>query len=125
LIVGIGIDVLEISRLRRSLAEHGTRFTSRVFTPAEREFCLSRSDPAPHFAARFAAKEALFKAIGTGWAKGVRWQDVEVRRDGARPPDLHLSGEAARRCRTLGVSAVHISLSHSENTAVAAVILEK
>ena len=80
MIVGVGVDVVEIPRLRKILARYGERFAQRVFTPEEREYCAAHTDPAPHYAVRFAAKEALFKALGTGWARGVTWQDVEVRR---------------------------------------------
>jgi holo-[acyl-carrier protein] synthase len=123
-IVGIGVDVVEIGRMAEVIRRQGENFLRRVFTPSEQEFCRQRKNPVPHYAARFAAKEALFKAIGTGWAKGVTWQDVEVQRGDPEAPVLILSGEAGKRCRAIGGTAVHISLSHSEHWAVAVVILE-
>ena len=99
MIVGLGVDVVEIGRVRQILQSQAERFVRRVFTAAERDYCNRHRDSAPHYAARFAAKEALFKALGTGWAQGVGWLDVEVGREGAAPPDLRLHGEAARRSR--------------------------
>ncbi len=125
MIVGIGVDIVEINRLRTTLDRQKERFLRRVFTTAEQEYCAAHRDPVPHYAVRFAAKEALFKAIGTGWAKGVSWLDVEVRREREGPPVLKLSGEADRISQSLGVSAVRLSLSHSVENAVAVVILEK
>jgi holo-[acyl-carrier protein] synthase len=125
MIVGVGIDTVEIPRLRKTLARYGDRFIQRVFTPEERDYCAAHADPAPHFAVRFAAKEALFKALGTGWARGVTWQDVEVRRKAPAAPFLELTGEAQRLSKTFGTQSIHLSLSHSENTAIALVILEK
>lgn len=125
MIVGIGVDIVGINRLRTTLDRQKERFLRRVFTPAEQEYCAAHRDPAPHYAARFAAKEALFKAIGTGWAKGVSWLDAEVLRRGEGPPAMMLSGEAKRISQALGVNTVRVSLSHSVENAVAVVILEK
>jgi holo-[acyl-carrier protein] synthase len=124
MIVGVGVDIVEIPRLRKTLVRYGDRFTQRVFTPEEREYCAAHADPAPHYAVRFAAKEALFKALGTGWAGGVTWQDVEVRRKAPGAPVLEIQGEAAKLSGTLGTHSIHLSLSHSENSAIALVILE-
>jgi holo-[acyl-carrier protein] synthase len=123
-IVGIGVDIVEISRLRATLDRHRDSFLRRVFTPAEQEFCAAHRDPVPHYAVRFAAKEALFKAIGTGWAKGVSWIDVEVLRSGAGAPTIVLSGEAKKFAQQLGAQTVHVSLSHAVENAIAVVILE-
>jgi holo-[acyl-carrier protein] synthase len=123
-IVGIGVDIVEISRLRRTLERRGERFIRRIYTEGEREYCWAHRDPAPCFAARFAAKEALFKALRTGWTQGVTWLDVEVRRDERGAPSLMLSGRAGDLSRELGVRAIHVSLSHSEEAAIALVILE-
>ena len=125
MIVGIGVDVVDIARVRKALARTGERFVRRVYTEAEAEYCRRHRDPNPHFAVRFAAKEALFKALGTGWAEGVQWRDVEVVRTRGGPPKLVLRGEAERHSLALGTRAVHCTLSHSEQTAVAVVILEK
>jgi holo-[acyl-carrier protein] synthase len=124
MMVGIGVDIVEIPRLRRTLERYGNRFIRRIFTSAEQEYCLARADPAPHYAVRFAAKEALFKALGTGWAKGVTWLDVEVHREPHAAPQLGLKGEAEKLSKTLGMKSIHISLSHSENTAIAFVVLD-
>ncbi len=124
MIVGIGVDVVEIGRLREAIKKQGDDFVRRVYTPAEQEFCRARKDPVPHYAVRFAAKEALFKALGTGWAKGVTWQDVEVQRGETEPPVLILRGEADRHRQAVGGTSVHVTLSHSEHLAIAIVILE-
>jgi holo-[acyl-carrier protein] synthase len=125
MIIGVGVDILEIRRLRRALERTGERFTRRVYTTLEREYCHRHRDPAPSLAARFAAKEALFKALGTGWARGVSWQDVEVQRAPGSPPALRLGGKAGEVARLLGVSSIHLSISHSEDYAAAVVVLEK
>ncbi len=124
MIVGIGVDVVEISRVRAALERQGDRFVRRIYTQAEQEFCGARKDPAPHFAVRFAAKEAVFKALGTGWAKGVTWKDVEVHRTEPDAPVLCLRGEAERRAQAFGAVRTHVTLSHSEHWAIAVVILE-
>jgi holo-[acyl-carrier protein] synthase len=124
-IIGIGIDIVEIERLRATLERQKDRFLRRVFTSAEQEYCSRHRDPVPHYAVRFAAKEALFKALGTGWAKGVSWLDVEVLRKGEGAPTMTLGGVAAEVGKELGAQTIHISLSHSEQNAAAVVILEK
>lgn len=124
MIVGIGVDVVEIRRFGEVLERQKDRFIQRVFTAGEQEYCRAHRDPVPHFAARFAAKEALFKALGTGWAKGVSWLDVGVRREGQGAPILVLRGEAERISVSLGARKVHLSLSHTNESAVAVVILE-
>ena len=125
MIVGTGVDIVDIERFRKIVGRQKGRFIERVFTPAERKFCDRYRDPIPHFSARFAAKEALFKALGTGWAKGVTWLDAEVKRENSEPPVLVLHGEAEKRSIRLGACRVHLSISHSEQWAVAMVILEK
>lgn len=124
MIIGTGVDVVEIARFRKVIERLKDRFILRVFTPAEQQFCNSHRDPVPHYAARFAAKEALFKALGTGWAKGVTWLDVEVLRERQDAPTMTLHGEAQRLSTSMGAHRVHLSLSHSEQWAVAMVILE-
>jgi holo-[acyl-carrier protein] synthase len=125
MIVGTGVDIVDIERFRKIVGRQKGRFIERVFTPAERKFCDRYRDPIPHFSARFAAKEALFKALGTGWAKGVTWLDAEVKREDSEPPALVLHGEAEKRSIRLGACRVHLSISHSDQWAVAMVILEK
>ena len=122
MILGMGVDVCDVNRLRRALARTG--FRRRVFRETEARYCSGRARPEVHYAARFAAKEAFFKALGTGWGGGVGWRDVAVsqRRTGA--PVLRIEGAAARLTRSMGVSRSHLSLSHSGDYAVAVVVLE-
>jgi len=124
MIVGVGVDIVDIDRIRQVLERQAERFVRRVFTAGEQEYCRAHRDPAPYFAARFAAKEALFKAVGTGWGQGVTWLDAEVRRQESSAPWLVLSGRAEEISKALGTSAIHVSLSHSESAAIAIVILE-
>jgi holo-[acyl-carrier protein] synthase len=124
MIVGIGMDIVDIERLRHALTRQKERFLQRVFTPSEQDFCGSHRDPVPHYAARFAAKEALFKALGTGWAEGITWLDVEVKREQREAPTLSLSGEAEKKSLSLKTARIHLSISHSESSAAAVVILE-
>ncbi|HKW39824.1 MAG TPA: holo-ACP synthase [Gemmatimonadales bacterium] len=124
MILGIGLDVVETAKVEQLLAESDQRFEERVFTPDERRDCVGRADRAEALAARFAAKEACFKALGTGWSQGVSFLQVEVRRPDGGAPMLALSGEAAARAQARGVKRVHVSLSHSAGVAAAAVILE-
>jgi holo-[acyl-carrier protein] synthase len=124
MIIGTGVDVVEIPRIRKITEKLADRFLIRVFTDSERQYCRAYRDPAPHFAVRFAAKEALFKALGTGWAKGVTWQDAEVLREGQEAPIMVLHGEALRLSESMGTKKIHLSLSHTDSWAVATVILE-
>lgn len=124
MIIGIGLDVVETAKVGQLLAELDLRFEERVFTPAERRDCGERADRAAALAARFAAKEACFKALGTGWSEGVSFLQVEVRRPDGGAPTLALSGHAAERAQARGVKHVHVTLSHSAGLAAAAVILE-
>jgi len=124
MIIGTGVDVVDIMRFGKVIERLKDRFILRVFTPGEQQFCNEHRDPVPHYAVRFAAKEALFKALGTGWAKGVTWLDVEVRRERQDAPVLELHGEAQKLGTAKGVHTVHLSLSHTDNWAVAMVILE-
>jgi len=125
MIVGIGVDIVDIRRVRGVLERQGDRFVRRVFTAAEQDYCRAHRDPSPYFAARFAAKEALFKALGTGWARGVTWRDAEVQRQENGAPRLMLTGCARKLADQQGARRAHVSLSHSEETAIAVVILEK
>jgi holo-[acyl-carrier protein] synthase len=125
MIAGMGVDIVDIRRVRGILERQGNRFVRRVFTVAEQDYCRAHRDPAPYFAARFAAKEALFKALGTGWTRGVTWCDAEVRREESGAPRLMISGRAQELAEELGTRTVHVSLSHSEETAIAVVILER
>jgi holo-[acyl-carrier protein] synthase len=124
-IVGLGIDVVEVARLASALNRHGDHFVDRVFTVAEQAACDARGDRVLALAARFAAKEACLKALGTGWAEGLGFRDVEVVREGNQPPRLVLHGAAALRAEALGVVRSHVSLTHQPGTAAAVVILER
>jgi holo-[acyl-carrier protein] synthase len=124
MIVGVGIDIIEVSRIRRARERRGGRFLNRLFTPAELEYCLASANCDQHLAARFAAKEAAFKALGTGLASGCRWLDIEVILDKNGAPALLISSGAADLASRRGVSRSHLSLSHSASFASAAVILE-
>ncbi len=124
MIIGTGIDLVEIARFRKVVDRLKDRFVIRVFTPGEQQFCNEHRDPVPHLAVRFAAKEAAFKALGTGWAKGVTWLDVEVQRQRQDAPTMALYGEAQRLSTALGAHKVHLSLSHTDQWAIAMVILE-
>ena len=124
MVVGIGIDVVEIERIRRLMDRWQDRFLQRVFTEAEIAYALRRHDPAQHLAARFAAKEATLKALGTGLSMGVRWREMEVRRERGEPPQLALSGRAAELGEARGIRRLHVSLSHDAGLAVAQVLAE-
>lgn len=121
MIVGLGMDLVDTERVARLVATHGTRFTERVFGPAERADCAGRNEA---LAARFAAKEACLKALGTGWARGLALDQVEVVRGKDGRPELRLAGAALRRARALGVRAAHVSLAHQGSVAAAVVTLE-
>jgi len=122
-IVGTGVDLSEVARIRGAIERHGERFLRRVFTPAERSYVDERKNRYERYAARFAAKEAAMKAIGTGWKNGVTWQDFEVANLPSGKPTLRLSGRAAQIAAELGVKSVSLSLSHTETLAIAQVIL--
>lgn len=116
---GIGIDVVEIDRIGSSMAEFGERFAEKVFTPAEREYCESQRRPEIHFAARFAAKEAVAKAFGTGIGKELGWLDMEVVRSDSGKPEIVLSGAGKAFAEVNGIVDVKISLSHAQHYAAA------
>mgnify|MGYP001763990027 FL=1 len=122
MILGLGTDLVAVPRLEAMLSRHRERFLGRVFTPAEQADCLSRAEPARHLAARLAAKEAAMKALGTGWGLGVRWQDVEVQSEFAKPPVLRLSGAAQARADARGIRQALVSLSHDGDYAIAVVV---
>jgi holo-[acyl-carrier protein] synthase len=121
-IIGIGIDATEIGRIGDAIGRYGDRFLRRIFTEEEIRYCSRHRDPTPSYAARFAAKEAGMKALGTGHSQGVLWRDVEVvRYDG--PPQLRLHGGAARRFARLGGRSTLLTLTHSRDLALAHVLL--
>jgi holo-[acyl-carrier protein] synthase len=124
MIIGIGLDLVEVSRIERALATRGGRFECRVYTSAEIGACSGRADRAQALAARFAAKEACLKALGTGWSGGVTFRDIEIVTGPGGRPAIHLSGRSAERAGSLGVRAVHVSLTHQPGIAGAVVVLE-
>jgi len=120
MIESVGIDLVEIHRIEAAIKRYGDRFTSRVFTPWEIQYCLSKINPIMSFAARFAVKEAVFKAVGTGFAEGVKWTSVEVVNDPRGQPQVRL-GQTIRN--HIGERKILISLSHSREHAIATAIL--
>ena len=124
MIVGIGTDIIEVERVNRLADKYGWRFLDKVFTPAEQEACARAANRGQRLAARFAAKESVMKALGTGWAQGVRFRDIELPTTEKQPPCIELTGVAAQRARELGGTRWHVSLSHCAKYAVAFVILE-
>lgn len=120
---GVGTDIVEIDRIRKVLDRLGSRFERRVFTAQEIDYCRSRRDAAVHFAGRFAAKEAVMKALTTGWGRGVGWRDIEVvSLEG--PPTAKLTGRAGEVARIGRGGRVHLSISHSDSHAVAVAVVE-
>ena len=124
MIVGTGVDIMETSRVEEALQKHGERFARRVCTPAEIAYCEKFKNSAERFAARFAAKEAAFKALGTGWSQGIRWVDVEVIHTETGKPELILRGQAEEIARRLGVTRTAVSISHAGRFVVAQVLFE-
>jgi len=123
-IIGQGIDAIDVDRIARLLERHGERFLERCFTPGERAYADSSRRRVEHYAARFAAKEAILKAIGTGWSRGVDWKDAEVTREPSGRPGVRLHGVAARIATELGVTRWSLSLSHTATHAFASAIAE-
>src|SRR6266851_2630101 len=125
MVLGLGTDLMETRRVQESIDRYGDRFLERIFTPEEIAYCQrKRKNAAESFAARFAAKEAGAKALGTGISRGVSWKEFEVRREASGRPTLHLSGRAAERAEAMGVVRTELSLTHSRSTAMALVVLE-
>lgn len=124
MIVGLGLDIAEIDRIEQAIARHGAPFLERIYTPREASYCESHKNKFERYAARFAAKEAAMKALGTGWRRGVRWRDIEVGRDPSGKPTLHLEGAARRIADQLGVKNISLTITHSGNLALAEVIFE-
>jgi len=124
LIVGMGVDIAEVDRIRAAIERHGEPFLRRVFTAAEREYCEQFRNKYERYAGRFAAKEAAMKALGTGWRRGVRWVDFEVVRESSGRPTIRLDGEAIKIASQLGVQRVSLSITHTASQALAQVIFE-
>jgi holo-[acyl-carrier protein] synthase len=124
MIVGIGVDLVKIDRIHRMVQRWGDRFVQRVFTREEAEICFRRASPASALALRFAAKEALSKALGLGMRKGIRWRDIEVFNHPSGRPDLKLSGISLQVSEGKGITGIHLSLSDEGDYGVAMVVLE-
>jgi holo-[acyl-carrier protein] synthase len=124
MIVGTGVDLAEVPRIRASIERFGAKFVERIYTPAEIAYVERRANRYERYAARFAAKEAGMKAIGTGWRRGVRWQDFEVANLPSGKPTLRLYGVAARVAEKLGVRNIALSITHTAELGMAHVILE-
>lgn len=124
MIVGMGVDIAEVQRIREAIERHGEGFLKRVYTNREREYCERFKNKYERYAGRFAAKEAAMKALGTGWRRGVRWVDLEVVRESSGRPTLAIAGEAAKIAESIGVKSVALSITHTEHQALAQVIFE-
>jgi holo-[acyl-carrier protein] synthase len=124
MIVGTGIDIAEVPRIRHAIERFGKRFLERIYTPGEMRYCDSKANRMERYAARFAAKEAAMKALGTGWNHGVRWRDCEVTRMPGGRPTMTFHGKAREFAARLGVKNAALSISHTAEQAIAQVILE-
>jgi holo-[acyl-carrier protein] synthase len=121
-VLGLGLDATEIARIASAIERYGDRFLKRIFTDGEIGYCTERRVPAIHFAGRFAAKEAAMKALGTGASRGVLWRDVEVVRHGG-PPQLKFHGAASQRFHAIGGRASLLTITHSDDLALAEVLI--
>ena len=125
MIAGIGVDIVDVSRIAKMADRYGERFLRRVFTDAEAAYAAGSGNPAERLAGRFAVKEAVMKALGTGKSQGILWRDVETVRGNFGKPVVHLHGQAVRWMKRRGADAVHVSITHDGGKAVAFVIMEK
>ena len=124
MIVGLGVDITQVDRIQAAIGRRGRAFLERLFTPSEIRYCERHRNCAERYAGRFAAKEAAMKALGTGWARGVRWRDIEVVREPSGKPTLKLSGATRAIADGLGVKNIVVTITHDGNTALAQVIFE-
>ena len=124
MILGTGVDIAEVARIRESIERFGDRFLHRIFTDDEVSYCERKASRFESYAARFAAKEAGMKALGTGWSRGVRWRDIEVVRPKGQRPTIQFHGEAAAIAAKLGTKNIALSITHTSEQALAHVILE-
>ncbi|MBD3182990.1 holo-[acyl-carrier-protein] synthase [Candidatus Poribacteria bacterium] len=122
-IVGIGLDIIEVSRIESVLNRWGSKFEQRVFTPKELDYCRSKGNYYQKLASRFAVKEAVFKALGTGWQAGVGWREIEVTNNHMGKPKVTLNGETERISKSLGVKLILVSMTHTKEYGAAQVIL--
>ena len=124
MVLGLGTDLVETRRVQQSIDRFGVRFLERIFTEGEIAYCMRKKNSAESFAARFAAKEAGAKALGTGISRGVSWKEFEVKREASGRPSLHLSGRAGELAGAMGVKRIQLSLTHSRDLAMAVVVAE-
>jgi len=125
MIAGIGVDIVDIGRIQALLDRYGERFLARVYTVGEKDYAMSGANRAERLAGRFAVKEAVMKALGTGKSQGILWRDVETLRGRLGRPEVHLHGQAVKLAKMHGVGMLHASITHDAGKAVAFVILEK
>jgi holo-[acyl-carrier protein] synthase len=118
-VIGIGTDIVECLRIAKMIERHAELFLTRVYTSHEIDYCTARKAATQHYAGRFAAKEAVLKALGTGWTRGIHWRDIEVRNEMGGKPKIVLSGAAGELREKLGIDEMHISISHCRTHAVA------
>lgn len=121
-IIGIGTDITECLRIARMIERHGELFIDRVYTPDEIKYCQSRKQATQHYTGRWAAKEAILKAIGTGWRRGISWRDMEVRNDLSGKPVVAVRGGVKEVIERLGISEIHVTISHCRSHATATAI---
>ncbi|MCD6386486.1 holo-ACP synthase [Candidatus Sumerlaeota bacterium] len=124
MIIGIGIDVVDLERFEKTLARYGRRIINRLYTPQEQAYCTRLVSSVQEYAVRFAAKEAFLKAIGTGKSHQIRWRDIEIYNERSGKPGIRISGKAAEICSRLGGTNIFVSLSHSHKVAIAVVVIE-
>ncbi len=125
MILGTGVDATSIAQVEALIERFGERFLRRAFTAAENDYCQSRRRPAESYAARFAAKEAVMKALRSGWGSGVRFREIEVKKLEHGAPAISLSGGAQKKAAELGVERIHVSLTHEQGLAIASVVVEE
>lgn len=118
-VIGIGTDIVQCQRIATMIEKHGDTFLNRVYTNREIDYCGGRKSCIQHYSGRWAAKEAILKALGTGWARGVQWTDIEVVNDGGGKPSVNIGGEAHVLCQRMGIKEVLISISHCNDYATA------
>ena len=119
MIIGIGTDIVECLRIAQMIERHADLFLNRVYTPLEIEYCSVRKAATQHYAGRWAAKEAVLKAMGTGWSKGIQWKDIEVRNDSGGRPTIGIGGRSRELCEEMGIADILISISHCRSHATA------
>lgn len=123
-IVSLGMDLMEIARLEQALERRGKRFLDRIFTPGEQAYCERRAARVAHYAGRYAVKESVMKVLGTGWARGVRWVDIEVVRHPGQAPLVQLHGASARIAEQRGIDRIHVTITHDAGVAAAVAVAE-